>query len=170
MAAMPASPILSHRMSGLIAAIAAAVALGIAIASERWGGLVPCALCLLERWPYRIAIVLGLATALLSPRTARVALGLLALTMLSGAVLGVIHVGVEFHWWPSPLPECAAQVSRGGSVADLLASMPATPSKPCDDPTYLIPGLKLSMAAMNLIFAGLFAAVAGWSAIRRPMS
>jgi disulfide bond formation protein DsbB len=168
MAAMPASPILSHRASGLIAAIAAAIPLGIAIASERWGGLVPCALCLVERWPYRIAIVLGLAAALLPVHAARVALWLLALTMLGGAVLGVIHVGVEFHWWPSPLPECTAQVSHGGSVADLLASMPATPSKPCDDPTYLIPGLKLSMAAMNLIFAALLAAAAGWLAIRRP--
>jgi disulfide bond formation protein DsbB len=170
MAAMPASPILSHRASGLIAAIAAGIALGIAIASERWGGLVPCALCLLERWPYRIAVVLGLAAALLPPQAARFALGLLALTMLVGAVLGVIHVGVEFHWWPSPLPECAAQVSRGGSVADLLARMPATPAKPCDDPTYLVPGLKLSMAAMNLIFAGMFASVAGWIASRRPVS
>jgi len=170
MAAIPASPILSYRASGLIAAVAAAIALGIAIASERWGGLVPCALCLLERWPYRIAIVLGLAAALVPPRTGRVMLGLLALTMLGGAALGVIHVGVEFHWWPSPLPECAAQVSHGGSVAELLAQMPATPSKPCDDPTYLIPGLKLSMAAMNLLYAGLFAAVVGWIAIRRPTS
>jgi disulfide bond formation protein DsbB len=168
MAAMPAYPILSHRACGLIAAAAAAIGLGIAIASERWGGLVPCALCLLERWPYRIAIVLGLAAVLLPAQYARAALGLLALTMLGGAVLGAIHVGVEWHWWPSPLPECAAQVSRGGSVAELLARMPATPSKPCDDPTYLVPGLKLSMAAMNLIYAGAVAAVAGWIASRRP--
>ena len=74
MAAMPASSILSHRGFGLIAAIAAAVVLGIAIASERWGGLVPCALCLVERWPYRIAIVLGLAAALLPIQAARIAL------------------------------------------------------------------------------------------------
>lgn len=168
MAAMPASTIISTRAAGLIAAIAAAIALGIAIASERWGGLVPCALCLLERWPYRIAIVLGLAAAMLPVRVARVAMGLAALTMVGGTVLGAIHVGVEFHWWPSPLPECAAPVAHGGSVADLLASMPAVPSKPCDDPTYLIPGLKLSMAAMNLIFAALFAACAGWIAVRRP--
>jgi disulfide bond formation protein DsbB len=167
---MPAPYLLSHRTSGLAAAIAAAVALGIAIASQRWGGLVPCALCLLERWPYRIAIVLGLVAALLPTGAARVALGLLSLTMLGGAVLGAIHVGVEFHWWPSPLPECAALVSRGGSVADLLASMPAAPSKPCDDPTYLIRGLKLSMAEMNFLFAGLFFALAFWAAIRKPMS
>jgi disulfide bond formation protein DsbB len=152
----------------MAAAVAAAIALGIAVASERWGGLVPCALCLLERWPYRIAIVLGLAAAVLPPRMARAALGLLALAMLAGTVLGVIHVGVEFHWWPSPLPECAAPSLSGGSIAERLAHMPSAPAKPCDDPTYLIPGLKLSMAAMNLIFAGFFTAAAGWIAIRRP--
>ena len=32
-------------------------------------------------------------------------------------------------------------------------AMPARPAKPCDEPTFLIPGLPLSMAAMNLIYA-----------------
>ena len=140
---------------GLIAAVAAAVALGIAIASERWGGLVPCALCLLERWPYRIAIVLGLAAALLPPRPARVALGL----------AGADHAGrggARRHPCRGGIPLVAEPVAgmrrarsrSGGSIAERLAHMPATPSKPCDDPTYLFPALKLSMAAMNLIFAG----------------
>ena len=31
--------------------------------------------------------------------------------------------------------------------------MPAAPTKPCDAPTFLIPGLPLSMAGMNLIYA-----------------
>ena len=40
-------------------------------------------------------------------------------------------------------------------------AMPLTPSKPCDEPTYLIPGLPLSMAAMNLIFAAVCAVMLG---------
>ena len=31
--------------------------------------------------------------------------------------------------------------------------MPVRPAKPCDDPTYLIPFLPISMAAMNLLYA-----------------
>jgi disulfide bond formation protein DsbB len=165
---MLASHVLSYRTFGLVAAIAAAIALGIAIASEHLAGLVPCALCLVERWPYRIAIVLGLAAAVLPPKAARIVLGLLALTVLTGAAFAAIHVGVELHWWPSPLPECAAPTFSGGSIAERLAHMPATPAKPCDDPTYLIPGLPFSMAAMNLIFACLLMAAAGWIVIRRP--
>ncbi len=104
------------------------------------------------------------------PRLARVLLGLAALGLLAGAGLAFIHVGVEHGWWPSPLPECAAPSFGGGSIAERLARMPAMPAKPCDDPTYLIPFLPVSMAAMNGLFA---LALAGFLAIfiakpRRP--
>lgn len=138
-----------ERTAGLLAALAAGLALGAALAAERWGGLVPCLLCLLERWPYRIAIALGLLAAVLPRRAGRAALVLLALVMLGGAGLGALHVGVEQGWWPSPLPGCAAPDLQGGSIADRLARMPARPAKPCDEPTYLVPGLPVSMAAMS---------------------
>jgi disulfide bond formation protein DsbB len=160
---MPASPILSHRTSGLIAAVAAALALGIAVASERWGGLVPCALCLLERWPYRVVIVLGLLAAIAPARLVRIILLAAVLCLLADAAIAVVHVGVEMRWWPSPLPECAAPHFSGGSIADRLASMPARPAKPCDEPTFLIPGVPVSLAAMNMLFALAFAVVLAMS-------
>jgi disulfide bond formation protein DsbB len=141
----------------LLSALAAAFALGLAIASERWGGLVPCALCLLERWPYRVAIALGLVASVVPPRWARMLLVLVVLSMLVSAGLAAIHVGVEQHYWASPLPECAAPRFAGGSIAERLANMPMRPAKPCEDPTYLIPGLPISMAAMNLLYALVFA-------------
>ena len=137
---------------GLAGAGLAGAGLLTALGSERFGGLVPCALCLLERWPYRIAILFG-ALSLASPRAARLMVALAALAMLAAAILGGVHVGVEQGAWPSPLPECAAPNLGGGSIAERLARMPATPSKPCDDPTYLIPAVPLSMAEMNLIYA-----------------
>jgi disulfide bond formation protein DsbB len=149
--------ILSVRTAALLATLAAALALGIALASEAWGGLVPCALCLWERWPYRVAIVLGLVALVLPPRAGRWVLGLLLVAMLAGAALAAVHVGVEQGWWPSPLPECAAPTFHGGSIAERLAHMPARPAKPCDDPTDLIPGLPVSIAAMNLLYALAFA-------------
>lgn len=165
MAGMFASP---YRICGLAVALSAAIALVIAIGSERWGGLVPCALCLWERWPYRIAALLGLAAWFLPPRQARWVIVLLGLTMLADVALGIIHAGVEAHWWKSPLPECAAPVFSGGSVADRLAHMPAAPSKPCDEPSYLIHGLPLSFAGMNLLLASVLTAACAWTAIRRP--
>ncbi|HEX4367827.1 MAG TPA: disulfide bond formation protein B [Rhodopila sp.] len=145
------------RSLAVLVALGGAVALGVAYASEVWGGLVPCALCLLERWPYRIVIVLGLLAAI-SPRgLSRALLVLAVLCLLGDVAIAAVHVGVEFKWWPSPLPECAAPHLSGGSIADRLASMPARPSKPCDDPTFLIPGVPVSMAAMNMLYGLVFA-------------
>ena len=160
------------RAAALALAAAAGAALGTALASEAWGGLVPCALCLWERWPYRILIALGLLALALPARAARAVLGLAALVALGGAGLGLTHVGVEQGWWPSPLPECAAPQLGGGTVAERLARMPARPAKPCDEPVLLVPGVPVSMAAMDLGLAlGIALALGGFlamSAGRQP--
>ncbi len=158
---------LPHRTVALAGALAAAFALAVAHGAELGFGLVPCALCLWERWPYRVVLVLGLLAALLPPRHARWLLALMLLAVLAGVAMAVTHVGVEFRWWRSPLPECSAPVFGGGSIADRLAAMPARPAKPCDDPTFLIPGLPLSMAAMNLLFALVLSAILGIFTLRR---
>jgi disulfide bond formation protein DsbB len=158
------------RIVGLVSAAIAALALGLAFATEWWGGLVPCALCLWERWPYRVAIALGLIAAVVPGKFVRPMLGLLVLTILAGAALAAIHAGVEFRWWPSPLPECAAPNLGTGSIAQRLAAMPLRPAKPCDDPTYLIPFLPVSMAAMNLLFGLAFAALVAYALRQRAHS
>jgi len=155
-------PILSLRAVLGLAALLTAAALGIAFASEWWGGLVPCALCLLGRWPYRVAIAFALLGLVVPARFARLcAAGVLA-AMLASLAIGVVHVGVEAKWWPSPLPGCVARFTPGAGLADL----PSRPAKPCDEPTYLIEWLPVSMAAMSLIFSvGMSAAMA--AALRR---
>ena len=144
--------------------IVAALILGSALASEYWGGLVPCALCLVERWPYRIAVVLGILGIVLPPRFTTPVLILFGLTMVGGMVAGFVHVGVEMLWWPSPMPECIAPNLAGKSIADRLAAMPARPSKPCDEPTFLIPFLPISLAGMNMLAATILAIAAGATA------
>jgi disulfide bond formation protein DsbB len=150
----------------LAGSILAALALAIAHASEQWEGLVPCALCLLQRWPYRAVIVLGLLAAVVPRRFGRWLVWVMVIALIGDAAIAAVHVGVEAHWWPSPLPECAAPRFTGGTIAERLAAMPARPTKPCDEPAYLIPGLPISMAAMNLMFAVAFAAALAFGAWR----
>ena len=152
--------------AGLLGAVVAGAALIAARLSEAWGGLVPCALCLLERWPYRVAIAL-LLLALVLPRVSRVMVGLAAVALLAGAALGALHVGVEQRYWPSPLPECQTPNFGGGTAAERLARMPTRPAKPCDDPTYLVPGVPVSMAAMNTGLSLLLGAGLAASALSR---
>jgi disulfide bond formation protein DsbB len=147
------------RTIALACAVAAGLALGIALVAEHWGGFAPCALCLWERWPYRVIVVLGLVAAVLPRDMGRILLWVAALAALAGAALGAVHVGVEQHLWPSPLPECAAPTFNGGSIADMLKAMPVQPAKPCDSPSFPVPGLPVSLAAMDLLYAASFALV-----------
>jgi len=149
------------RTAAAAAALAAAIALGAAFSAEWWGGLVPCALCLVERWPYRVAIAFGVLGALLPPWLGRIALAGVLLAGLAAIGLAGTHVGVEFGWWPSPLPECAAPKFAEGSIADRLRSMPAHPSKSCEDPVYPIEAIPLSFAQAGFIYAMLFSAGVG---------
>jgi disulfide bond formation protein DsbB len=146
------------RTLAVLAALAAAAGLAFAYALEVWAELPPCALCLLERWPYRIVIVLGLFAAVAPARLVRSILLIAVVCLLAAAAIAAVHVGVEFKWWPSPLPECAAPHFTGGSIAERLASMPARPAKPCDEPTFLIPFIPVSLAALNLLYALVFSA------------
>ncbi|UFN50159.1 disulfide bond formation protein B [Roseomonas sp. OT10] len=146
------------RRAALALALLAAAAPLLAMASEGWLGLAPCALCLWQRWPYWLAVALALAAAALRSRAL---LALAGVAVLASAAIAGLHVGVEQHWWPSPLPSCAAPVSTGGgTVDDLMRSLAAKPAKPCDAPAFLIPGLPVSMAAMNLVYA---LALGGWA-------
>lgn len=138
----------------LLAALAALAPL-FARASEDIFGLAPCELCLWQRWPYWAAAVLALAAAAW-PRGRRVLGGLAILAVLASGAVGAFHVGVEQGWWPSPLPGCQAPpASAGGSggIEDMLRGLQARPPKPCDAATYIFPGLPVSMAAMNLLYA-----------------
>ena len=154
------------RLALAFAALGAGAALAAAFGAETFLGVVPCALCLLERWPWRIALLFGLAGVFLPQRVARLALALAGLVVLGGAGIAVVHVGVEAKLWPSPLPECAAPHFAGGSIAERLASMPERPAKPCDEPTFLVPGLPVSTAALNLLVSLVFSAAAATFLVR----
>jgi len=154
-------------MSGalLVAFLAFGVAL-FARASEGWFGLAPCELCLWQRWPYWVAGGFALLGVFFWRRPALLLAGLAA---AASAAIAAFHLGVEFGWWPSPLPGCQAPSASGmASVEDLLRSLAPTPNKPCDQPVYLLPGLPLSMAGMNLIY-GLSLATLAWRfALKEP--
>lgn len=138
-------------MTPLLLAVITAAAPLIAIASERFGGLNPCALCLWQRWPYWAAAGFALLAYLL-PR--RLMFALCALAVLSSGAVAALHVGVEQKWWPSPLPECSAPTAGNArSVEDMMRALAPKPAKPCDEPAYLIEAVPVSMAAMNLIYS-----------------
>jgi len=164
--APPSGPARSAIPGAALVALIAAAAPLFAQASEGWLGLVPCELCLWQRWPYWAAAVAAMAAAV-RQRAARPLLVAAGGFAALSAAIGLFHLGVELGWWPSPLPGCAV-VSTGAarSVEDLLAGLRAAPAKPCDEPAFLVPGLPVSMAAANAVCGLALAALAARLASR----
>jgi disulfide bond formation protein DsbB len=148
----------------------AALALGIALGSQHLLHLIPCALCYLERWPYRFAIAMGLLGFIVPARPAAAACALMLAAYAAAAGMAFLHVGVEQHWWKSPLAECTAPDLRGLSAAERFARMPLVPAKSCEDPDYLIPAIPITMPQANVAYAlAVGAGLATWMArSRRP--
>ncbi len=152
---------MNFRLAGLITALVAIAALGVAYFAQDVLQLLPCPLCLWERWPYRITILLGLLALLFGGKAARALVALAGLAMLGDVAIAGLHVGVEFGWWPSPLPECNGILTPG-------AALPMTPSVPCDRPVHLISGFPMSMAQMDFCGAIIFTVLLFWMAAQRP--
>src|SRR5438045_7743434 len=88
--------------AGFVLVVSAAV-LGTALLSQYWGGLTPCELCLIQRWPWAAAVVISLIVVLVGERAGLAWVGLVfAIVFAISVVLAFYHVGVEQHWFAGP--------------------------------------------------------------------
>jgi disulfide bond formation protein DsbB len=144
--------------------------LATALASEFWGGLTPCALCLQQRWPYYIALPLA-ALIWLGAHHAPIALrGLLVpvgVIFAAGAALGFYHAGVEYALWAGP-SGCGGGLagSSGGfeTTADLLDAMARAKPVACNKAAFTLFGI--SMAGYNFLASSGLALLAWHGATR----
>ena len=93
------------RMAGSVLVIGLATIIA-ALAMQHIAGLIPCDLCLKQRWPYYAALPLTAFALLLhrlSPIAARGLMAPVGMIFLAGALLAFYHAGVEYGFWPGPL-------------------------------------------------------------------
>jgi disulfide bond formation protein DsbB len=126
--------------------------------------IVPCPLCLEQRYAYYLAVPLGalvaLAAAKHAPRAVLVAgLALLALATLGNAGLGTYHAGVEWGLWQGPT-ECTGPIGNFGSAGSLLDRLNTVKVIRCDEVQWRFLGL--SLAGYNVLISLLMAAIAAW--------
>jgi disulfide bond formation protein DsbB len=130
--------------------LAASVAvLGTALLSQYWGGLAPCELCVLQRWPWVAAIVISSVASIVAGRRALpwVALALAAVFAVSSG-LAIYHVGVERHWFVGP-GACTGAATAADTVEALKARILGQVPVRCDEPAWSLWGI--SLAGWNLL-------------------
>ncbi len=152
---------LTPRLIAVLAALASGAMLLTAFGFQFLGGLEPCHLCILQRWPHGLAFATGLLL-LATPRPLWRPLMLLgALIVLVGAGIALYHTGVEQKWWQGPTT-CTAQPITGLTTDELFQQIMQAPVVRCDDIPWSLFGL--SMAAWNAVASVAIAALwlAAW--------
>jgi disulfide bond formation protein DsbB len=124
-----------------------ALLLGGAYLSEYGFGLYPCELCWWQRYAHFAALVLALASTVVRPKTAWIALA--ALAILVSGLIGAFHAGVEYGWWEG-FTTCSSGV---GALAgdDPLAAIMNAPMIRCDVAQWTLAGI--SLAGFNAIIS-----------------
>lgn len=140
---------MTHRPLVLLATLGSAALLLGAFGFQHIGGLLPCKMCLWQRWPHAAAILIGALILLGGPRLLAWA-G--ALAAASTGAIGVYHAGVEWGLWPGPSSCSGAGAGLGGlSGADLLSTEGPAALVMCDEVVWQLAGL--SMAGWNALLS-----------------
>ena len=142
---------MSRALLILLAAGGSFAALAAAYAFQYIGGLAPCHLCWLQRYPHFAAVGIGIL-ALLIRKTllARLLPFAGAAAALTTAAYGAYHTGVERHWWQGPTT-CTSGSIANISAKDLLAQIQAAPVVKCDQVAWEM--FSLSMASWNMLLS-----------------
>ena len=134
--------------AGFVLVVSAAV-LGTALLSQYWGGLTPCELCLIQRWPWAAAVVISLIVVLVGERAGLAWVGLVfAIVFAISVVLAFYHVGVEQHWFAGP-SACTAAPGGAMTLEQMKQQILGTAPVLCDRPAWTLFGV--SMAGWNLL-------------------
>jgi len=124
-------------------------------------GIVPCELCLKQRFAYYAAVPLAIAFAALQARRGGsfVTIGLIAMALIfiANAILGVYHSGVEWAIWQGPT-DCTGVINGSPNVADLLKEIQTIKVVRCDEVQLRI--LWLSLANWNVLICVALAGLA----------
>ncbi len=138
----------SIRTAAWLAFLLPAGLLGGALISQYGFGLYPCEMCMWQRWPHLVAIIL--AAAALAFRKMSIALPLVvaaAFAILISGLIGGFHAGVEYDWWEG-LTSCSTNLPAGG---DMLDSIMNAPLVRCDVAPWTLFGI--SLAGFNFLLS-----------------
>ncbi|MDM8011589.1 MAG: disulfide bond formation protein B [Parasphingorhabdus sp.] len=138
----------SVRTAAWLAFLLPAALLGGALISQYGFGLYPCEMCMWQRWPHLVAILL--AAAALAFRRISMVVPLVvaaAIAILISGLIGGFHAGVEYDWWEG-LTSCSTNLPAGG---DLLDSIMNAPLVRCDVAPWTLFGI--SLAGFNFLLS-----------------
>lgn len=162
--------LLEPRTAFLITLLVSLGALAAAFIAQFVYHLKPCILCLWQRLPYALLALDALGFLLLEKKFKPYlgfALFGMALVALAGAGLAFAHIGVEQKWWVIGAG-CPVEPLGEKTSAEALAALLATPQAPCDETSWWILGIPVTL--WNTLLSLALAAYLFTVSMRAPKS
>jgi len=135
-------------------------ALSAAFISEAFLGLEPCVLCIYQRYPFAIGVIIGIAGLVMRKKLSKLRLlfGLGAINFITNSGIALYHTGVEQKWWASAVDGCSVPLFFDDtSEQSILDNLLSAPMGSCSEIPWQDPIIGLSMANYNVILCfGLF--------------
>lgn len=129
--------------------------LGTALIAQYAFGQHPCELCLWQRVPYAVILVIAAVSLLKANKWTPWILVLLAALYAVETGIAIHHVGVERHWWHSAAG-CGLQATAK-DIVEMYRNITQAPVVACDQPTWMLLGY--SMATWNALTAAALTAL-----------
>ena len=120
-----------------------------ALIIQYWLGHEPCKLCLYERIPYFLSVLL-IAKILFIKKYEKITLLILVLVFMTSTALAFYHFGIEQGFFSESLTCTVGDLSKALSKEELLQQLEQN-SIGCKDVSFRMLGL--SLAAINTIFS-----------------
>jgi len=140
--------------------------LAFAYTSEHMFGLLPCVLCIYQRIPFFVVLVLSLLSLAFKGKIRLALVALCGIAILTGAGIAAYHVGVEhgkFHVEGG----CESNDAVPTTLEEMRNQLIGKAAAPCDKPQFIFLGI--SMAGWNFFFSsfiGAYTLILAWQAWR----
>ena len=120
--------------------------------------LAPCPLCIWQRWPHVINIII--ASIILTLRNKKVILLFAGFTnMFFGTILSLYHFGLEEGYWYNVFSCSGIQNFENFTPKDLVESLKNTPISACEKAQWTF--FDFSLAGWNMLICGILVSLWG---------
>ena len=115
-------------------------------------GFEPCDLCLKQRWPWYISLVLAIVPNFIFQHKNSIFLLLISLLLFLGAVFAGWHAGIEWNLWEGPKTCVTQTIDYSNNLLEKLKSTSPVPQ--CNQASFRVLGLSLAGYNFLISFAG----------------
>ena len=123
----------------LLTSVICLTCLVFALTAEVVFKIMPCSLCIYERYVYVAILLISIAGIVKSPPL--LTQWLCTLAALFGCGLTIYHIGVELHWWQGLAACKAPQGIKAQSMEEMRRAIESEPFVPCDEIGWRIFGI-----------------------------